>query len=279
MKKNTLNKIDKAGFATVYTYLKILIVSALFVAGCKAKKLLVAAKPPVKDTVAVKTISVKELKLTAIRQKQSLFNTFSARAKAKLDIGGNDNDVTLNIRIKKGEKIWVSVTAVIGIEVARALITPDSILVINRIQGVYLKKPFSYVRTYAGNKVSYKTLESLLIGNIIPDLINNDTDIAASAPDNTVLSGTANGLMYKLFLSANNKAIQTHLNDQSAGQSLQVNNSAFMQAGANIVPSQIDMLSMVQNKKIQVNLHYTRIDFDKVLDYPFNIPQSYEAGN
>ncbi len=274
-----MNKIHKAGFNFFGTCLKVFIIAALFFAGCKARKQLVVIKKPVKDSVVVKAISVKELKLTAIRQRQTSFNTFSARAKANLDIGGDDHDVTLNIRIKKGEKIWVSVTAIIGIEVARALITPDSILVINRLQGVYLKKPFSYVRSYAGNKVSYKTLESLLVGNIVPDLINDDTNIAAAAANNTVLSGTANGLLYKLFLSANNKAIQTHLDDQVAGQSLQVNNSAFMQAGANIVPSQIDMASTVKDKKIQVNLHYTRMDFDKVLDYPFTIPQSYEAGN
>ena len=279
MKGNILNKRQRAGFINGCSYLMMLAAAAVLITGCKAKKQLVIVKPPVKDTVAVTLISPKEIKLNTIRQRQIIFNTFSARAKAKLDIGGNDNDVTLNIRIKRGEKIWVSVTAIIGIEVARALITPDSILVINRVQGIYLKKPFRYVQSYAGNKVNYKTLESLLVGNIVPNLINDDTNIAASAPDNTILSGTANGLIYKLFLSANNKAIQTHLNDQAGGQSLQVNNSAFMQAGANIVPSQIDMLSTVQNKKIQVNLHYTRIEFERALDYPFNIPQSYESGN
>ena len=274
-----MKKIDKVSFTIGGAYLKVLIVAVLFIAGCKAKKLVVAVKKPDSVAVSKPAVSIKELKLNAIRQSQANFNTFSGKAKANLDIGGDDHDVTLNIRIKSGQKIWVSVTAVIGIEVARALITPDSILLINRLQGIYLKKPFSYVRSYAGNKVNYKTLESLLVGNIIPDFINDDTNIAAAATNNTVLNGTANGLLYKLFLSTNNKAIQTHLDDQAAGQSLQVNNSAFMQAGGNIVPSQIDMASTVKNKKIQVNLHYTRMDFDKVLDYPFSIPQSYEPGN
>jgi hypothetical protein len=108
--------------------------------------------PPNTAAVAVNA------KLVAIRAKQLTFNTFSGRAKAKLDFNGDGNDVTMNVRIQRDKKIWVSITAILGVEVARALITPDSIIVINKLQGVYTKKPFSYVWQYAGKQVNYKTI-------------------------------------------------------------------------------------------------------------------------
>jgi len=108
-------------------------------------------------------------KLNAIKSGQTNFTTFSGKARTKLDINGSSNDVTLNIRIQKGQKIWVSVTAIAGIEVARALITPDSLLVINKLQGLYIRKPFSYVYSFTSKQVDYSSLEAILVGDAIPN--------------------------------------------------------------------------------------------------------------
>jgi len=275
MKKNTLNKVLNAKGPQAFGYLKVLAVCCLLViAGCKAKKQLVIKKPTPDSSVAVKTVDTKAGRLNAIRTKQASFNTFSGKARTKLDMGNSSNDVTLNIRIKRDQKIWVSVTAIAGIEVARALITPDSILLINRLQSLYVRKPFSYIYKFTGRQVNYKTLESLLVGNTIPELLNEGSTFQI-VNGNTALTGNLQDLMYKLVLGVDMKAIQTNLNSQNAGQSLQVVNGAFIQASNRTIPSQIDMTSVVKDKKIQVNLHYIKADFDQELEYPFSIPARY----
>lgn len=247
-------------------------VGLLLIVSCKAKKALVVK--PVTDT-SVKMASTKESKIEAIKRRQVYFNTFSAKAKTKLNIGGSTNDVTLNIRINRGQKIWISITAIAGIEVARALITPDSLIVMNRLQSVYVKKPFSYIYTFAGDQINYKTLESLLVGNAIPELLNDDASLQSDTSQ-TVLSGNLRGLLYKLLVGPDMKVKQTNLNNEGLGQSLQVTNNTFIQAGNHVVPSQIDMDSVVKDKKIEVNLHYIKQDFDQPLDYPFSIPARYK---
>jgi hypothetical protein len=245
----------------------------LAIAGCKARKQVLVTRKP--DTVAKAVDNKLSSKLAAIRAQQVSFNTFSAKAKTNLDINGNSNDVTLNIRINRDKKIWVSITAILGVEVARAIITPDSILMINRLDGVYLKKPFSYVYGYASKQVNYKTLESLLVGNAIPELLNENGDLVV-ANGNTTLSGSLDDLVYKLVVGADNRVTQTNLNNQSQGQSLQVANSTFIQATNRILPSLIDIASIVKDKKIHINLHYTKVDFNQQLEYPFSIPDRYE---
>jgi hypothetical protein len=232
---------------------------------------MVTRKP---DTVATPDNKI-HTKLAAIKAQQVNFNTFSGKAKTNLDINGNSNDVTLNIRINKGKKIWVSITAILGVEVARAVITPDSILLINRLEGVYMKKPFSYVYAYASKQVNYKTLESLLIGNAIPELLTEKSEFVTTS-NTTTLSGSLDDLLYKLIVGADNKVTQTNLNNQNEGQSLQVANNAFIQASNRILPSQIDIASVVKDKKVHINLHYTKVDFDQQLEYPFSIPDRYE---
>lgn len=287
MKENTSNKAFfytycgrlQAGRNRYKTRIKLFgICFLLLMVSCKTRKQIVA-KTVARDTaITVKHVDYKKVKLNAIREAQTIFNAFSGKAHTRLDIGGNSNDVTLNIRIKRDEKIWISITAIAGIEAARVLITPDSILIINRLESVYLKKPFSYINKYAGKQVNYKTVESLLIGNAIPELINDNDDLQTN-PDNITLAGNLRGLVYKLVIGQGMRVTQTNLNDEDAGQSMQVNNNAFVQSGTRTVPSQIDITSLVKDKKIQVNLRYIKSEFDQPLEFPFTIPARYKEAN
>lgn len=259
---------------TTRRYIKLFALCfLLLMVSCKARKQLMAKHARV-DAVA-KVVDYKSIKLNEIRAGQTSFDNFSGKAHATLDINGNSNDVTLNIRIKKGRKIWVSITAIAGIEAARVLITPDSMWVINRLQSVYLKKPFSYINKFAGNQVNYTTIESLLIGNAIPELINENADMHTN-PDSTTLSGNLEELVYKLIIGPGMRVTQTNLSNQNEGQSMQVTNNTFIQSGTRVIPSQIDITSLVKDQKIQVNLHYIKSGFDQLLDYPFNIPGRYK---
>ncbi|HEY4196389.1 MAG TPA: DUF4292 domain-containing protein [Mucilaginibacter sp.] len=266
MRRNTLNKL-------------LILCCALAVLGCKAKKQVVAAKSAGSSANNHAVVSpIISSKLTEIRKRQADFTTFSGRAKTKLDINGNSNDVTLNIRIQKGQKIWVSITAIAGIEVARALITPDSLLVLNKLQGMYLRKPFSYIYRYTSHEVDYSSIEALLVGNAIPQLLNDGTQMQSDS-GKTILSGNLQELVYKLVLGPDMKASHTDLDDQGQGQSLTVDNSAFIPSGNRILPSQINMTSVAKTKKVQVNLHYIKADFDLPLEYPFSIPSRYAPAN
>ena len=216
--------------------------------------------------------------LNTIRKSQADFTTFSGKARTRLDINGSSNDVTLNIRIQKGQKIWVSVTAIAGIEVARALITPDSLLVINKLEGLYMKKPFRYIYAYTSKQIDYSSLEALLVGNAIPQLLNEDSKFQADS-GRTILTGNLQELVYKMILGPDMKVNHSELADQAAGQSLVVDNTIFIQAENRILPSQINMSSTAKSKKVQMNLHYIKADFDLPLEYPFSIPSRYSVAN
>ncbi|MGZ3757523.1 MAG: DUF4292 domain-containing protein [Mucilaginibacter sp.] len=262
MRKNILNKLA-------------ILSCMLMMVSCAAHKQLVANQPAQAAPPAVKPDS----KLAEIKQHQLVFNTFAAKASTKLNIDGGTNDVTLNMRIDHGKKIWVSITAVLGIEVARALITPDSILIINKLQGVYIKKPFSYVYQYANRQVNYNMLESIFVGNAMPEALN-DRRVHILDNNGTVsLTGDLEDLAYKLLFGQEVKVNQLNLGSPDDGQSLQVNNSAFITQANQLVPSQIDIQSVSHNKKIKANLHFIKVDLDQPLQYPFNIPESYQPAD
>jgi hypothetical protein len=271
MKENILNRA-------------VIACCLLTIFSCSARKHMVA----IKDTVATVTQPVVapaksaavnvEPKLAPIRAQQVSFNTFSGKAKTNLNINNNDYDCTLNIRISNNKKIWVSITAILGVEVARALITPDSIYLINKLQGVYLKKPFSYVYNYANKQVNYAMVQALLIGNAIPSLLNDSTRYA-EANNNINLSGNLKDVLYNVILGSDYRVTQTSLNNAGQGQTLQLSYSNFMQSGSNKVPTQIGISSVAKNNKLQASMHYVKTEFNQPQDYPFNIPGDYTPSN
>jgi hypothetical protein len=270
---------------------KLLIVCCLLaMVSCKARKKAITTAPATTPATTIQSppetantvtipitppdLSTLKSQLALIKSRQVNFNTFSGRATTRLDVNFDDNNVTLNIRINKGKMIWVSITALLGLEVARAVITPDSIKVINKLQGLYLKKPFSFIYQYASRQVNYKTIEALLVGNAMPETLTERSRVTSDL-GNVTLSGNLDELVYSLILGSNMRVTQFNLSNTSAAQALLVNNSVFIQASNRLMPSQIDILSTIQDKKIQANLRYTKVDFDQQLEYPFNIPERY----
>jgi len=246
---------------------------------CKAKKKLVQVnRSVVADSAVLKTDNTKSEKITAIQNNQTNFNTFSGKARTHLEIDGKGYDVTLNIRVQKNKQIWVSITAIAGIEVARALITPDSIKIINKLQSVYLKKPFSYVYQYTGRQINYKTVESIVIGNAVPEFVSADATMDLSG-SNVIFSGILNDLSYQTTFAPDLKVSTSKLANQKASQQLDVNNSSFIQADDRILPSVIAINSVAAQNSIKADLHYIKAGFDQELDTPFNEPKGYTLIN
>lgn len=261
MRRNILNKF-------------LVLLGILTIVGCKAKKLVSVQKQP-DSAAAVKPLTISKDKLDAIRAQQLNFTTFSGKAKAQLTINNSSNNVSLNIRINRGQKIWVSITAIAGIEVARALITPDSILAVNKLQGLYVRRPFSYIYKYASDKLDYSSVEALLVGNAIPQLLNENLQMKTDTA-NINLSGALDELVYNMVLGTDMRVKETDLSNQSLAQSMQVNNAQPMPVLDKTIPSQIDINSVEGVKKIKISLHYNKVDLDKPLEYPFSIPDGYE---
>lgn len=253
---------------------RLLVIFALAaLTGCKAHKQLVVSPA---NASGAKASPKEKMELSAIGSSQLDFKTFSGRAKAKLQINNSSNDVTLNLRIEHGKKIWASITAIAGIEVARAIITPDSILAVNKLQGLYIRQPFSYIYKFASNQLDYYSIEALLVGNAIPQLLNDQAQMTTDSAG-TALTGNLQQLVYKLVLGADMKAKTTNLSDVDAGQAMEVDNSQFLPIPAtnHVMASQIDINSTAGTKKIKLSMHYIRQYFDQPLEYPFSIPDSY----
>lgn len=255
--------------------LGILVIISVWMSACSPKKQIVKAPEATKDTSStVKNSKLEQLQ--QLKQKDLPFNTLSLKGKANLNIDGNENNVTLNIRIKNGEKIWFSVSALGGaIEAARGFITPDSIQIMNKLQRTILKKPISYIYDFTNSQVNYTWLQSILSGNTIQDLIKEKSDLTQENGVWTV-KGQDNGLVYQVLFNTLLKSEVLNLNDAAAGQALKVNYADYTPLNNALFPSKFKINSLAGPKKINVSIDFVKIEANVPVEFPFTVPRNYE---
>jgi len=90
----------------------------------------------------------------------------TAKMSLTLDAGGEKTKVNGTMRIKKGEVIQLSIAPLLGIEVARAEISQDGVLVVDRMNKRYVQVSFMELQRLANVKLDFHTLQALFLNEI-----------------------------------------------------------------------------------------------------------------
>lgn len=246
----------------------------LVLLSCKARKETLPANP----TSSVLTTGSKTEVLKVIGDNSAKYSTLTIKAKADLNIGASQNDVTLNMRVRRGQAIWVSVTAIAGLEIGRAYITPDSIRFINRLESTYLAKPFSYIYGFTNSQVNFNTLETILTGNPQKEVVTDSSELSIQAKQ-VVLRRVIESMVYVLHFNELNKVVHTSLRDEDAVQDLSVDYGEFMKVEDQVFPHLINVKSQLESKNVVIDLKYNRIGINEIVEMPFSVPKRFTVKN
>jgi hypothetical protein len=244
-----------------------------FAVACSPKKVIVKAPSATETTVVTK--DSKEENLALLKSKDLPFNTLSLKGKATLDINGDENNVTMNIRIQKDKKIWLSVTGIAGIEGARAVITPDSLLIRNNLQKTFVQKPFSYIYNFTNKQVTFALLQSIFSGNTIADFTVPQANLVQENGV-LILSGNNGDLAYRNTFNTLYKIAEATFNDPKASQSLKVTYGDYTAINNSLFPSSLNLISRAAGKRIGADIIFNKIEANVPVDFPFSVPKSYQ---
>lgn len=204
------------------------------------------------------------------------FRAFSGKARAKIRMGKSTNDATLNIRIKKNEQIWISATAMLGIEAARVLIRPDSVFVVNRLHGEYTAESMEYMKKLVHPDIDYGLLEDLLLGNINSNILRTDDLQVLQSEEETQLLGQKGDLVFHFGLSENNRPFFTSLSSQVSKRTLEAYYGRFDKGGGKEFPLDFILEFTGVQGAVKVDMSYSKVDFPTEVEMPFKIPVNYK---
>lgn len=263
------------------------IVIAIVISCRSTKKIqtVITPKPP-KDTtvVAEPTVDLRADSIRFIRDAYQAiernridFNTFSAKIKVDFeDKDGKKNDLTAFVRLKKDSVLWISVNAVLGIEAFRALITPDSVKILNKLDKVAQLRSVEYLQEMARVPFTFKELQNLIIGNPV----YLDSNIASYYKhSNGLISLISMGNVFKhlLTVSQGDYALQNSKLDDidvNRARTCQVIYGDYERKG-NVRFSTFRKITISEKNKLDIELKYKQFEFNEELNFPFNIPKNY----
>ena len=243
----------------------------LLVLGCVARK--PSAVPEGAGTRV--PAAMRRTVINSVEAQRPQYTTFSGRARSNLAINGEKQyNVTANVRIVHGDSIWISVTALMGIEAARVLITPDSVNVINRLNSVYIRQPFSYLHRFTGGRLDFAALEQLLVGDVATPVAERGAGVS-QVPAGYLLQRQTDGLHYTVQVDTNYRNLYTLIADSAHGQQLEAHYSGYRQAGGNTFPYQMEMTMTTPESELRAEVDYNRVVYDGKVSLPFRIPPRY----
>ncbi len=204
------------------------------------------------------------------------YTTFSGKLDVEYtDDEGKTYDVNAHIRMYKDSAIWISVTAILGIEGLRAYITKDSVKLLDKQKKVYTARSLSYLQEVTALPLDLSSLQDLLIGN--PVFL--DPHIVSYSRTQGSISLLSIGSFFKNLITIQDDSkwvLSSKLDDMEGTR----NRTCYLsysdyenKKGVNF--SRQRSIHVAESKKLDVKLNYRQYDFNETLSFPFNIPKNY----
>jgi len=255
----------------------VLIGVLVFVGSCQSRKF---ATP---DTVYDEMKPVKVFK--TLEDNSATWDTYSSRISTRYKDEYTSMTFTAKVRMKRDSIMWVSITAALGIEVVRAQITPDRVLVINRLDRSYLDSDFNSLSRKLGAPVNFNTLQNTFSGSSLFVWKRRDvygqTDSAYYVLSNHPPAGRDDSSSISFFFETMRVSIakleieEQNVWDPIGDRYLSVQNDGFEWVNDRSWPTRLNIEARDSVTATTVQMRANKIETDIVLSFPFEIPDDY----
>jgi len=243
---------------------------------CKARK---EAMP----TASASGLSAREVLERSAQNRH--FGEMKAKVSISYETDAQRQGFSANIRMRQDSIIWVSIAPLLGIEVVRAVITPDSLKLVDRFNKRYYLGRFDRLNELLDVDLDFAMLQSLITGNNI-DLYASDSYTLGSTQRGYLLEagGTGGRRRAKVPLRVEQ---QTHvepqhftvdratLHDTGTGNRLEAVYQAPKALGAIFFPERMNVI-ISGKQKAKADIQWSKMSLGTGQEYPFSIPTSYE---
>lgn len=263
-----------------------------------------SAKTVVKEKVELPNVTEGRLFKNVVDSALN-FNTLYAK---KIDLtlrdGEKENTLKAMLRIQRDSFIWVSVTAPLGIEVARVLFTPDSIKFISPREKEYFLSDYSYFSEKFDVDLTFDCFQKILSNHFFDftsctSLVdrNKRYKLDKSGDDYVLYSLEEKAIGRKLKRlykkKRKNKEFtlvlqKVHINPDNFRPNLisiedleekigvSVNYERFNRFGERLFPSRLIFKLFSKTDDIEVTMDFSRLEFDVDVSPSFKISSKYK---
>jgi hypothetical protein len=260
-----------------------IVILGLIITSCKTQRSVI--KAPLKEQGSAylfKKLQDNELK----------YKSFKASFSAEYEKNQKKTSFSGTIRIKKDSLIWCLISPVLNIEAARVVISPDSIKILNKMEGTYMIQDFDYINEMINRGLNFDMLQSLIIGNDFS--VYDNSSFKASIDKHEYRLSTQNRRRLRklsqvadtvsdvipfeqIFLNPINFKISTVIikEIENNNRTFQAYYKNYVAINNQLVPQSVELNINDGANRIHIAIKYSKIQIDTDQNYPFTIPSKY----
>lgn len=211
-----------------------------------------------------------------IQQNHIDYKTFSAKINVDYRDAGNRNyNVNAFVRMYKDSAIWISINAILGIEAMRALITTDSVKLLDKQNKEYIARSIDYLQEVTDLPLTLSTLQDLIVGNPV---FFSDNIVSYSKSGNTI-SLLSIGRWFKHLITVS-EADKTLLHSKLDDADIARNRTADLtytdyDRKQNIPFATKRIITVAEKNKLDIMLEFKQYELNNDISFPFSIPKNY----
>ena len=261
----------------------VLLVLVLFFGACKSRKKVT------EQVVKKEQLSEVDSVFFSMKTAEFKFDWLKGKFSGIYTVDDRKQNFSGQFRIRYDSLIWCSIT-VMNIEVARVMVTPDSVKVLNRLSKKYFASNLDYLNNQLNTDIDFDMLQSLILGNDIP-YYETDNFHLEVRKDIYQLSTIGRGKLRKYIKTDDDlsKVLIQKINiDKNTYRITKQNLKQLRNPNKKVVARYSDFkdvdglfptaieFKFIGVKNIIINFNFSKVEKDNPLRFPFKIPSKYE---
>lgn len=253
--------------------------------GCKTReKVRITGELPRLENKSTRTL------IELMKKNEFTFNTMSAKMNVDAEFNGQNNSFVATIRCRKDSAIWISISPALGIEVARLLVTKDSVKLRNSLKKTYFAGDYNYLEKLLNTDLDYDMVEALLLGNSVSFYDEDEKLRSASILGNYILSTIRKRKLKKVLQRnemtkdmaqiiwlepVNYRIDKISFSDPQTNRSFIALYSDLQKTDSLYLPMK-GRFEVHAEKMATISFEYSKVTLNTPQTFPFSIPESYE---
>ena len=250
-------------------FLKYFVVFMMVFASCKAKKNLTDAPSEIREMSARK---VARKHVASNFEKTSI----KAKLKASFNNGKLKQRISVSLKIKRDEVIWLKGTKFITL--FKAKITPTSVRYYSSYAKNYFDGDFTMLKKLLGTEINFDQLQNLLLGQSLMNVKEQKQQVFIE-DKSYVLSPKRQERLFDIFFSVNSshfKLDKQSIVNSKKNKRLDISYPSYGLFEEQIFPKEIQIKALQSGAFTNIDFILKSVQFDTDLDLSFSIPKGYK---
>ncbi len=196
------------------------------------------------------------------------FETFYAKCQTKYSSDDSNLNFKATVKIKKDSVIWISLSALFGIEVFQAIILPDSVVLVDKFNAKFFSGSISSLDAILNTSFDFYTLQNIITNQPLIDFNKKHNFNKSEKHYHFEFSDQD-------YIEVKKKNFQPSFIKLHDGiNEISVNYKNYRLLNSKLFPYSI-ALNAKKNKLLELNLDYIKVKINPKLNYLLTIPEGY----